>query len=174
MQTLANLSSSRDVHRQVEINLGSLSRFVQFYPHYKAALEFQLVKKAPEMVDVLNANAAVAQANIMNTGNTFGGGNGRSSAVLPTAIRSRRKSLRSSVSNAFLNNSNEGLNSAVEALKAKVLNANDRMLDQVHEAIAASTATPYDKHVDVLLKTSALCREIGGTIGILCKSGECR
>lgn len=47
------------------------------------------------------------------------------------------------------------------------------MLDQVHEAIAASTTTPHEKHVDVLLKTSALCREIGGTVAILCKSGEC-
>ena len=46
------------------------------------------------------------------------------------------------------------------------------MLDQVHDAIAASTATPHDKHVDVLLKTSALCREISGLVGILCKSGE--
>lgn len=47
------------------------------------------------------------------------------------------------------------------------------MLDQIHEAVAASTATPHEKHVGVLLKTSALCREIGGTVGILCKSGTC-
>ncbi len=127
MQTLANLSSSRDVTRQVEINYGSLARFVEFYRSYKQALEYQLVRNTPELIDVLAANAAVAQASILNAGNVFSGATNRSSAALPAAaVRSRRKSLRSSVSNAFLNNSSEGLNSAVEALKAKVLNANDR------------------------------------------------
>ena len=45
------------------------------------------------------------------------------------------------------------------------------MLDQAKEANAVSSASPYDKHVDVLLKTSALCREMAGIVTILCKSG---
>ncbi len=39
-------------------------------------------------------------------------------------------------------------------------------------AIQNASQSPSDKHVHVLLKTSSLCREMGGTLGILCKSGE--
>ncbi len=42
------------------------------------------------------------------------------------------------------------------------------------DAIKASTASPYEKHVAVLINASALCRELGGTIAILCKSGKDR
>lgn len=132
MQTLANMSSSRDVLRQAEINMGSLGRFITFYCNYKAALEYQLVKRTPELIDILNTNAVVAQATMSmhnNSNNTFSGGaTSRSSAAAapPAALKSRRKSLRSSVSTTFMNNTNEGLTAAAEALKAKVLNANDR------------------------------------------------
>lgn len=128
MQTLCNLSASRDVTRQVEINFGSLSRFIEFYRNYRAALEYQLVCKTPELLDVLNHNASAAQANMIKEAAFGGASTSRTSGVaaLPTAVRARRKSLRSSVSNAFINNSSEGLNAAVESLKAKVLNFNDR------------------------------------------------
>lgn len=128
MQTLCNLSASRDVTRQVEINYGSLSRFIEFYRNYRAALEYQLESKTPELLDVLNHNASTAQANMIKEAAFGGASTSRVSGAgaLPTAVRARRKSLRSSVSNAFINNSSEGLNAAVESLKAKVLNFNDR------------------------------------------------
>jgi len=172
MQTLANLSASREVTRQVDVNFGSLTRFIEYYRNYKLALEYQLVKRSPELVEILNATATQTQANIMSFG--AGQSTSRASASLPAAVRSRRKSIRSSVNTGFINNTNEGLSQTVETLKSKVLNANDRMMDQVHEAIANSTAVPHEKHVDVLLKTSALCREMSGIIAILCKSGKDR
>ena len=48
----------------------------------------------------------------------------------------------------------------------------NRLMDQVKEAIAVSSINPHDKHVDVLLKASALCREITAVTSILCKSGK--
>jgi hypothetical protein len=45
------------------------------------------------------------------------------------------------------------------------------MLDQLKEAVAFSALNPHDKHVDVLLKSSAICREMGAVTAILCKSG---
>lgn len=129
MQTLCNLSSSRDVSRQVDINYGSLSRFIEFYRNYRAALEYQLVSKTPELLDVLNTSASTAQANMMKEASFNGNTTSRVSGVgLATAVRARRKTLRSSVSSAFINNSSEGLNAAVESLKAKVLNMNDRLV----------------------------------------------
>jgi hypothetical protein len=50
----------------------------------------------------------------------------------------------------------------------------DRLLDQLIEALNLSQQTPYEKHVDVLLKSSALCRQMSGNISILCKSGKDR
>ncbi len=47
-----------------------------------------------------------------------------------------------------------------------------RMMDQLKDAIGASALNPHDKHVDVLLKSSAICREMGGPTIILCKSGK--
>ena len=46
-----------------------------------------------------------------------------------------------------------------------------RLLDQLKEALSVSAQNPYEKHVNVLLNSSALCREVGGIICILCKSG---
>lgn len=46
------------------------------------------------------------------------------------------------------------------------------MLDQLKDAVAQCATNPHDKHVDVLLRSSALCREIGAITNILCKSGK--
>jgi hypothetical protein len=119
MQTLANLSSSRDVTRQVEINYGSLSRFVEFYRCYKSALEFQLIKRTPELLEILNNNA-------VNVSNSNGGANNAHTNRTSTSVR-RRKSLRNSVNIGFMGkDSGDSFCSAADALKAKVLNANDR------------------------------------------------
>jgi hypothetical protein len=46
------------------------------------------------------------------------------------------------------------------------------MLDQLKDAISISALNPHDKHVDVLLKSSAICREMASNTIILCKSGK--
>jgi hypothetical protein len=46
------------------------------------------------------------------------------------------------------------------------------MLDQLKDAISFSALNPHDKHVDVLLKSSAICREMASNTIILCKSGK--
>ena len=46
------------------------------------------------------------------------------------------------------------------------------MMQEAAQAIESNTESPNDKHVHVSLKTSALCREMGGTVGVLCKSGS--
>lgn len=62
MQTLANLSSSRDVLKMIDINLSSFHRLESFYKNYRDAVDFQLTRRAPDMIEVLlqemNANTA--------------------------------------------------------------------------------------------------------------------
>lgn len=48
----------------------------------------------------------------------------------------------------------------------------NRLLDHVRNAIQESANHPGEKHVNVLLKTSSLGRALGGTVAILCKSGD--
>jgi len=48
------------------------------------------------------------------------------------------------------------------------------MLGEAKSAIERAAALTGEKHVLVLYKTSALCRSMGGTVGILCKSGKDR
>jgi hypothetical protein len=45
-------------------------------------------------------------------------------------------------------------------------------MDQLEDALVISTENPYEKHVDILMKTSALCRQMSGLVSILCKSGK--
>ena len=64
------------------------------------------------------------------------------------------------------------LNDTVELLKTKVTSTVERAMKALREAIQQNAASPFEKHVDVLLTSSSLCRTIGGVIGILCKSGN--
>eukprot|EP01038_Epipyxis_sp_PR26KG_P012151 gene12151-16271_t len=175
MQTLANLSSSRDVSRQVEINIASLTRIESFYKNYRLALEFQLRKKAPELIDAVNREAingmSTAAANFAASNST----NNRLSAIGRRESKlSRRLSARMSFSaaNGHTGQSptKESLQSIASSLTNKVLASNDKLMDQLAEAVSSSSSTPFDKHVSVLLRSSALCREIQGIVGILCKS----
>lgn len=60
MQTLANLSASRDVLRQVEINNGALARLEGYYANYKEALKFQLDQKKPELLEALTGTSGAS------------------------------------------------------------------------------------------------------------------
>lgn len=57
MQTLANLSSSRDVLRQVEINNGALARLEGYFANYKEALKFQLDQRKPDLLEALSPSS---------------------------------------------------------------------------------------------------------------------
>ncbi len=211
MQTLANMSSSRDVNRQVDVNVASMARMESFYQSYQSALQYQLVRKTPELLDALveassaataAANRAVAAPSTASTSSasSIGGGGslaspyGDTTSSLNSASVSakrgmgvRKQSLRSgsfiaaavATSLAGVGASNNtaastGLSVTVESLKTKVISTNDRLMGQARDAVALNAHTPYEKHMDVLLKTSAMCRLMGGTVGILCKSGKDR
>jgi hypothetical protein len=161
MQTLANLSSSRDCLKQGEINFAALARLRSFFQAYRAALQYQLEANREKMADfiqTMNSNSA----NVTPMRNTL--------------AQLRKGSMRNSI--YFGNNSGgipkEMVDRKVEQFVTKVLQYNDRLLTQVEESIQHSMDTPYEKHVDVLLRTSSLCRAMGGPVGILCKSGKDR
>ena len=59
-------------------------------------------------------------------------------------------------------------------LISKNINSMDKLATDVTHAIHTGNVMTSEKHVHVLLKTSSLCRELGGVIGILCKSGKDR
>ena len=62
MQTLANISASREVLRQVEINNGAVARLEGYYANYKEALRFQLDQKKPDLLEALNPIGSVSPA----------------------------------------------------------------------------------------------------------------
>ena len=144
MQTLANLSSSRDVLKQVEINQSSLLRLSEFYRSYRDALDFQLTRRAPEMIEALNMMQAVNN-NSNNGANATGSfsnpsgqsitspGSANGSSPLPGSARGlvRRRSVRPSMLNATggafgASPTSEAVSQAVIQLKIKVLSYSDR------------------------------------------------
>jgi hypothetical protein len=161
MQTLANLSSSRDCLKQGEINFAALVRLRSFFQAYRAALTYQLDANREKMtvfIQTMNNNGT----NTAPTRNTL--------------AQLRKGSMRNSI---YIGNNTGGIpkemvDRKVEQFVTKVLQYNDRLLTQVEESIQHSMETPYEKHVDVLLRTSSLCRAMGGPVGILCKSGKDR
>lgn len=69
MQTLANLSSSRDVLRQVEINNAALARLEGYYANYKEALIHQLDQKKPDLLEALNPiTASISTTSLSSAG----------------------------------------------------------------------------------------------------------
>jgi hypothetical protein len=58
-----------------------------------------------------------------------------------------------------------------EAMTYKPIMDADKLMNEVITCITHSASSPAEKHVHILLKSSALARFLGGTVGILCKSG---
>jgi hypothetical protein len=48
----------------------------------------------------------------------------------------------------------------------------EKLFKEVQDAIRENKRQIHINHIHVLLKTSSLCRLLGGTIGLLCKSGK--
>ena len=57
-QTLANVSSARDVLRQVEVNNTAMARLHTFYANYRQALMFQLDQQKPDLLALLSLDSA--------------------------------------------------------------------------------------------------------------------
>jgi len=199
MQTLANLSSSREVFRQVEINNAALVRLEAYYANYRSALVHQLESKKPELLNNLNVGIRDAPSNsplvksVSKTNEVVrpslaarlsaglsmsesavsgkGGGANADGDTPRTAVR-RHKSLRQSL--LAQDQNGEVVAAAVNTLATKVVNMNDRLMDEVKSSIAQAAINPHEKNVNVLLKTSALCRQMGAIVSILCKSGKDR
>jgi hypothetical protein len=56
----------------------------------------------------------------------------------------------------------------------RVIMAVQELFKDVQYAVRRSSEAPGVKHVSVLTSVSTFCRKLGGTIGILCKSGKDR
>lgn len=130
MQTLANLSSSRDVLKQAEINSASLHRLEVFYKHYKAAVEYQMNQRTTELVASLETPLPT---DIL--GGTQDDASRPSSNHAPSALRStlmmKGKSIRQSINNRVAinagnhhhHNNNNNINNAAATYNASVMNA---------------------------------------------------
>jgi hypothetical protein len=80
------------------------------------------------------------------------------------------------VPNAFIGRSQSMSatdNYAFEAMTYKPIMDSERLMNEAATAIHNAALSPSEKHVHILLKTSALSRHLGGSVGILCKSGTC-
>eukprot|EP00981_Chlorochromonas_danica_P003688 scaffold681_cov173-Ochromonas_danica.AAC.51 len=174
MQTLANLSSSRDVQKQGEINGTALNRLQNHYEIYRQALDYQLTRYTPDMIEVLaSVQPSPPPATDASSGMRY------SLSPVPAAgvggMKRRKSFFRPSlIASPTTSAANSAFADAVAKLRKKILQYNERLLDQLKEAIQISQQNPYEKHVDVLLKSSSICRQMVGCISVLCKSGKDR
>lgn len=175
MQTLANLSSSRDVQKQGDINGTALNRIQNYYDIYRQALDYQLTRYTPDMIEVL----ASVQPSPPPSATDASNGMRYSLSPVPAAgiggMKRRKSFFRPSlIVSPTTSAANSALSDAVAKLRKKILQYNERLLDQLKEAVQISQQNPYEKHVDVLLKSSSICRQMVGCIAVLCKSGKDR
>jgi len=56
----------------------------------------------------------------------------------------------------------------------KVLEDSKNQMQDVEHCVNKAATSPYEKHADILIKISSLCSDMGGVIGLLCKSGKDR
>jgi hypothetical protein len=135
MQTLANLSSSRDVLKQAEINSASLHRLQVFYKHYKAALEYQMNHRTAELVASLEAPLSSDMGGTQDDV-TRPSSNSPAQASLRSTLMIKGKSIRQSISNRFttINAGNHNaatynasvMTATIETIKQKVMSSMDR------------------------------------------------
>lgn len=113
-QTISNLSSSRNVLRQVEINNAAMARLHSYYANYRTALVHQLDQKKPDLLDALKRTAK----NACTTGGSFATAFGPTGG---TPLNRGRNSLRDSQGAG-----NEVTMDSVDTIASKVVSANDR------------------------------------------------
>ena len=71
MQTLANMSGTDSVHRQIGINLDSLSRFCAYYKRYKSVLLHQM-----KLVERVKQNRRKSMSSVVSSSSSSSTSNG--------------------------------------------------------------------------------------------------
>lgn len=134
MQTLANLSSSRDCLKQGEINFASLVRLKGFFGNYRAALSYQLEFNREKMADYIQT----MNSNLGGTGgNAANGSAAAAAASAPAPTRGnlqqmRNRAMRNSIFIGGAAGASGGsigrdiIDRKVEVFVTKVLQYNDR------------------------------------------------
>lgn len=105
MQTLANLSSSRDVLKQVEINNGAIARLEGYYNNYKEALVFQLDAKKPDLLEALSPKESTSSSGSNSGGGGLLGSNNNSSNSVSSMISAVKAPQRRQPSGTFVGGS---------------------------------------------------------------------
>jgi len=131
MQTLANLSSSRDVLKQVEINTASMTRMEAFYKHYKAALEYQMDHHTADLVASFETPLPADSSALIDIARPS---NNAVNAMFRSTQQFKSKSVRQSINNRTTNASNQNgatynasvMTSTIETIKQKVVSSMDR------------------------------------------------
>lgn len=130
MQTLANLSASRDVFKQIEINNGSKERLSVFYESYRAALTHQLSANADKMKNVLTtlgeAESLMQQSpldqKLYDSGRMSPMGDKAPQMAISRSLSKKKSTRAFSVASTI----NDNVTLTVTNLKTKVLSYNDR------------------------------------------------
>lgn len=180
MQTLANLSGTEVVHRQIGINLDSLSRFCSYYKKYKGVLlqQMKLAEKRrhPQRRSTSGerASAAALAVRVAATpaaappASTSFLGKGKSSQLiypLPEGMVNPNSGSLPAPHSAQVQG---------EAKAELLVSSMDRSVDELIQCINSTEATASEKNVNVLVKASVAIRAVAGVVCILCKSGKDR
>lgn len=62
MQTLANMSGSKDVQRQVDLNQVTMARISDYYNRFKSTLQYQLTKISAFHINIMSSNQTAVPA----------------------------------------------------------------------------------------------------------------
>jgi hypothetical protein len=182
MQTLANLSGLEVVHRQIGINLDSLSRFCSYYKRYKNVLVLQMKmaekrrhphrrstsgERASAAAAAVRAAAAPAAPAAVNT-NFFG--KGKTSQLIfplpPGVVNPHASAGPAAVPHTHCGPS--------ETKAELLVSSMDAAVDELIQCVNSTEATASEKNVNVLVKASVAIRAVAGVVCILCKSGKDR
>eukprot|EP01035_Chromulina_nebulosa_P020470 gene20470-26560_t len=182
MQTLANLSQSRDILRQTEINTS-----------LKVSRSLSISIQRPINISTTGYNSEFFDMPTIEEDSNDNHSDSIHNDSVDSMISKIRESYRKSLDrfDSRLSNSPRNLSprnlpetihenlddvsdNLLDLLSTKVTNHIDRLFEETCSALSNAAKSPYEKHVDIFMKSSALCRKIGGVIGILCKSGKDR
>ena len=162
MQTFANMSRSSECQRQIDINIESFTALKFHLSEYRMVTKFHLTQKmkrattrfADECRDDECGDSSIITKSTASDGSYLGYSFSTFSDQTVT-------------SPPIKNNKLLGKRRATPNLLYF-----DQMIVEARDAIEKAATRPFEKNVNVLIKTGKLCREIAGVICILCKSGK--
>jgi hypothetical protein len=197
MQTIANMTSSSDVNHQVQINQEALKRVKEYHVHYRAVLYTQLELKGQLLKERQEA-AKMEEAKKSPKGQSHNTPAKGQSVTSPRAVPVTKSGLGKAPKKSMSDENGPAKGMMMKLGKtfgrrtnlskterkievtpapspAAVAMANSaRILEELISAVRVAAQSPSDKHCHVLLAIGHLTREMGGTVGILCKSGKDR